>query len=60
MATPNETDPGVRVPGGHRALRIAVLCLIVAAILVLAVTGWLSGRRPASGQLATAGGMLSK
>ena len=44
MATPNETDPGVRVPGGHRALRIAVLCLIVAAILVLAVTGWLSGR----------------
>ena len=37
-------DPGVRVPGGHRALRIAVLCPIVAAILVLAVTGWLSGR----------------
>ena len=44
MATPNETDPGIRVPGGRRALRIAVLCVIVAAILFLAVTSWLSGR----------------
>ncbi|HEY3905790.1 MAG TPA: hypothetical protein VGM14_17915 [Streptosporangiaceae bacterium] len=44
MATPNETDPGVRVPGAHRTLRIAVLCVIVAVILFLAVSGLLSGR----------------
>ena len=44
MTTPDETDPGVRVPRGHRTLRIVVLCVIVAAILFLAATSWLSGR----------------
>jgi len=44
MTTPDETDPGLRVPGGRRNLRIAVLCVIVAAILLLAVVSWLSGR----------------
>jgi hypothetical protein len=44
MTTPDETDPGVQVPGRRRNLRIAVLCVIVAAILLLAVVSWLSGR----------------
>lgn len=44
MTTPDETNPGVRVPRGRRTLRIAVLCIVVAAILFLAVIGWLSGR----------------
>jgi hypothetical protein len=44
MATPNETDPGLRLSRGRRTLRIAVLCVLVAAILFLAVTSWLSGR----------------
>ena len=44
MTTPDETDPGVRVPLGRRILRIVVLCVIVAAILFLAATSWLSGR----------------
>jgi hypothetical protein len=44
MTTPDETDPGVLVPHGRRALRIAVMCVIVAAILFLAATSWLSGR----------------
>ena len=44
MTTPDETDPGVRVPRWRRILRIVVLCVIVAAILFLAATSWLSGR----------------
>ena len=44
MTTPDEMDPGVRVPGRRRTLRIAVLCVIVAAILFLAVISWMSGR----------------
>jgi hypothetical protein len=44
MTTPDETDPGVRVPRGRRTLRIVVLCVIVAAILFLAAVSWLSGR----------------
>ncbi|HYX60153.1 MAG TPA: hypothetical protein VE888_14200 [Streptosporangiaceae bacterium] len=44
MTTPdNETDPGMRVPRGHRAVRIAVMCVVVAAILFLAATGWTHG-----------------
>jgi hypothetical protein len=44
MTTPNnETDPGVRVPRGSRAVRIAVMCVVVAAILFLAVTSWTHG-----------------
>jgi hypothetical protein len=44
MTTPDETDPGVRIRRGRRAMRIAVLCVIVAAILFLAAASWLSGR----------------
>ncbi len=45
MATSNDTNPGILPPRrGRRALRIAVLCVVVAAILFLAVTSWLSGR----------------
>ena len=44
MTTPNnETDLGIRVPRGHRAVRIAVMCVVVAAILFLAVTSWTHG-----------------
>jgi hypothetical protein len=44
MTTPNnETDPGIRVPRGHRAVRIAVICVVVAAILFLAATSWIHG-----------------
>jgi hypothetical protein len=44
MTTPDGTDPGVRVRRGRRSVRIAVMCVIVAAMLFLAATGWLSGR----------------
>jgi hypothetical protein len=43
MTTPDETDPGVRVPRGRRTLRIVVLCVVVAAMLFLAAAGWLRG-----------------
>jgi hypothetical protein len=44
MTTPdNQTDPGMRVPRGHRAVRIVVMCVVVAAILFLAATGWTHG-----------------
>ena len=44
MTTPNtETDPGMRVPRGHRALRIVVMCVVVAAIVFLAATSWTHG-----------------
>jgi hypothetical protein len=44
MTTPsNETDPGIRVPRRHRAVRIAVMCVVVAAILFLAATSWTHG-----------------
>lgn len=44
MTTPNnETDPGIRVPRGHRAVRIAVMCVVVAAILFLAAISWTHG-----------------
>jgi hypothetical protein len=34
MTTPsNETDPGIRVPRGRRAVRIVVMYVVVAAIL---------------------------
>ena len=44
MAIPNETNPGVLAPRARRTMRIAVLCVLVAAILFLAITSWLSGR----------------
>lgn len=41
MTVPDKaTDPGMRVPRGRRAVRIVVMCVVVAAILLLAVTGW--------------------
>jgi hypothetical protein len=44
MTTPhNETDPGMRVPRGRRAMRIVVMCVVVAAILVLAAISWTRG-----------------
>jgi hypothetical protein len=44
MTTPNNaTDPGIRVPHGRRAVRIAVICVVVAAILVLAAISWTHG-----------------
>jgi hypothetical protein len=44
MTTPtNETNPGMRVPRGHRAVRIVVMCAVVAAILFLAATSWTHG-----------------
>jgi hypothetical protein len=44
MTTPhNETDPGMRVPGGRRAVRIVVMCAVVAAILFLAAISWTHG-----------------
>ena len=39
----NETDPGMRVPRGHRTVRIVVMCVVVAAILSLAAIGWTHG-----------------
>jgi len=33
----------MRVPRGHRAVRIVVMCVVVAAILFLAATGWTHG-----------------
>lgn len=44
MTTPDEAAPGARVRRGRRAVRVTVLCVIVAMILFLAATGWLSGR----------------
>jgi hypothetical protein len=44
MTTPNsETDPGMRVPRGRRAVRIMVMCVVVAAILSLAAISWTHG-----------------
>src|SRR5690349_15609413 len=44
MTTPsNETDPGMRVSRGHRAVRIVVMCVVVAAILFLATASWTHG-----------------
>lgn len=44
MTTPdNETDPEMRVPRGRRAVRIVVMCVVVAAILFLAAISWAHG-----------------
>jgi hypothetical protein len=41
MTAPNiETDPGIRVPRRRRAVRIVVMCVVVAAILFLAAISW--------------------
>ena len=44
MVTPDDTGQAVPVRRGRRAVRIVVLCLIVAAIVLLGATSWLSGR----------------
>jgi hypothetical protein len=44
MTTPDQPDRALSVRGARRAVRIVVLCLAVAAILFLAVIGWISGR----------------
>jgi hypothetical protein len=44
MTTPsNQTDPGMRVPRGRRAVRIMAMCVVVAAILSLAAISWTHG-----------------
>lgn len=44
MTTPNnETDPRIRVPRGRRAVRIVVMCAVVAAILSLTAISWTHG-----------------
>jgi hypothetical protein len=44
MTTPNnETDLGMRVPRGRRAVRIVTICAVVAAILFLAAISWTHG-----------------
>jgi hypothetical protein len=44
MTTPDiETDPGTRVPRGRRTMRIVVMCVVVAAILLLAALSWIPG-----------------
>jgi hypothetical protein len=44
MTTPsNQTDPGMRIPRGRRAVRIMVMCVVVAAILSLAAISWTHG-----------------
>jgi hypothetical protein len=44
MTTPNtETDPGIRVPRGRRAVRLVVMCVVVAAMLVFAAISWTHG-----------------
>jgi hypothetical protein len=47
MTMPDETGRAVRARSGRRTVRrtvrIVLLCVVVAAILFLAVIGWLSG-----------------
>ncbi len=44
MTTPdNETDPGMGVPRGRRATRTVVMCVVMAAILLLAAISWTHG-----------------
>ena len=44
MTTPDETGRAIPVRTWRRTVRIALLCLVVAAILLLASISWLSGR----------------
>jgi hypothetical protein len=44
MTTPDHvTDPGMPVPRGRRAARVVVMCLVIAAIVLLAATSWAHG-----------------
>jgi hypothetical protein len=41
MTAPNtETDLGMRLPRGRQAVRIVVMCVVVAAILFLTAISW--------------------
>jgi hypothetical protein len=46
MTMPDETGRAVRARSGRRTVRIVLLCVVVAAILFLAATSWLSGASP--------------
>jgi hypothetical protein len=39
----NETGPAVPARNWHRTVRIVLLCVIVAAIVLIAASGWLRG-----------------
>ena len=43
MTTPDETSRAVHVGRWRRIVRIVLLCVVVAAALALATTGWLRG-----------------
>ena len=43
MTTPDETGRAVRVRSWRRTVRIVLLCVVVAAMLFLAASGWLRG-----------------
>jgi hypothetical protein len=44
MTAPDQTGRTAPARRGRRAVRIVMLCIVVAAILFLASTSWLSGR----------------
>ena len=43
MTMPDETGRAVPVRNRRRTIRIVLLCVVVAAMLFLAATGWLRG-----------------
>jgi len=43
MTLPDETGRAVPVRSRRRTVRIVLLCIVVAAMLFLAATGWLRG-----------------
>ncbi|WP_281174217.1 hypothetical protein [Hamadaea tsunoensis] len=44
MSAPdNPADPGIRGPRRRRGVRVAVLCVVVAAIVFLAALSWTRG-----------------
>ena len=43
MTMPDETGRAARVRSRRRTVRIVLLCVVVAAMLFLAASGWLRG-----------------
>ena len=43
MTMPDETGRAVPVRSRRRTIRIVLLCVVVAAMLFIAATGWLKG-----------------
>jgi hypothetical protein len=43
MTMPDETGRAVPVRNRRRTIRIVLLCVVVAAMLFIAATGWLRG-----------------